>query len=313
MPWPLFFLSVKFSTGEEGMQYTIDPDPDALIRGTAQVGHAAITVCTDGTARFDGGAMFGVVPKALWQQRMPADELNRVEIGLNCVVVRIGGYTVLIETGFGNKLSPKLQGIYATRQMLPQSLAAAGIAPCDVTHVVNTHLHWDHCGWNTVVDGSTGETKAFFPNAQYLVHQGEVDHGRQQYSRDRVSYVAANYEPLLASGQMKTIAIAGTETYEVVPGVTLECFPGHTAQMLAVHIRSGGEHACFVSDLVPTAAHLDETWVMAFDLDPLRCIAERRRMYARALAEQWLVLFPHDHARPMAELTTDERGAVVVR
>ncbi len=294
------------------MDYRINPDSAALVRGTAQVGEAAITVCTDGTARFDGGAMFGVVPKTLWQRRLPADELNRVEIGLNCVIVRIGGYTVLIETGFGNKLSAKLQTIYATQQLLPQSLAAAGIAPADVTHVVNTHLHWDHCGWNTTLDEVTGAPKAFFPNARYVVHQGEVDHGRRQYSRDRVSYIAANYEPLLATDQMQAIAIAGTETYEVVPGITLECFPGHTEQLMAVHIASGGEHACFVSDLVPTTAHLDETWVMGFDLDPLRCIAERRRMYERALAEHWLVLFPHDHLRAMAQFATDERGAVVV-
>ena len=294
------------------MRYSLAVASDALIRGTAQIGEVELTVCTDGTARFDGGAMFGVVPKTLWQRKLPADDQNRVEIGLNCVLVRTGPHVVLIETGFGNKLPPKLQAIYGTQQRLPASLAAAGITPADVTHVLNTHLHWDHCGWNTVLVEATGNAKPFFPNAQYLVHQGEVDHGRHQFSRDRISYVAANYEPLLATGQMRTTHITGTETEELLPGITLECFPGHTAQLMAVHIHCGNSHACFVSDLIPTTAHLDETWVMAFDLDPLRSIAERRRFLDRALDEHWLVLFPHDHQRPMAMLTTDRNGTALI-
>ncbi len=292
------------------MRYSNAVSADSLIRGTAQVGDADILVCTDGTARFDGGAMFGVVPKTLWQRKLPADDSNRVEIGLNCVVVRLGGKTVLIETGFGNKLSPKLQGIYATQQRLPASLAAAGIAPADVDIVLNTHLHWDHCGWNTVCD--SGSVQPFFPRAHYLVHSGEVEHGRRQFLRDRISYVAANYEPLLATGQMHTTTITGAQTETICPGITLECVPGHTAHMLVVHIHSAGQHACFVSDLLPTSAHLDATWVMAFDLDPMRTIAERLRFFSRALAEDWLILFPHDHLQSIARLTSSTSGAVRV-
>ncbi len=285
------------------MHFTLATSPNDLRRGHATVGDAEILICTDGTARFDGGAMFGVVPKTLWQRRMPADDQNRIAIGLNCVVVRLAGKTTLIETGFGNKLSAKLQAIYATQQLLPASLAAAGVAPADIDFVINTHLHWDHCGWNTIRDEAG--VHPFFPNAQYFTHTGEVDHGRHQFSRDRISYVADNYEPLLATGQMRLTAIAGDGvTEELSPGISVECFPGHTAQTMVVHIHSRGEHACFVSDLIPTAAHLDETWVMAFDLDPLRTIAERSRLYRRALAEDWLILFPHDHLQPMARLTT---------
>ncbi len=279
-----------------------------LIRGRAQVGGAETTVCTDGTCRFDGGAMFGVVPKTLWSKKMEPDALNRVMLGLNCVVVRIGGKTVLIETGFGNKIAPKLKEIYTTEERLPASLAAAGIAPEQVDLVINTHLHWDHCGWNTVLDDD-GRARPFFPNAQYIAHRGEVDHGRAQHERDRISYVADNYEPLIASGQM--LLIEGNQA-EVCPGVSVECFPGHTRNLTAVHIESEGEHACFISDLIPTTAHLDVTWAMGFDLDPLRTIEERKRFYARAVEENWLVLFPHDHRMPMAYLQRDERGRIAL-
>ncbi len=175
--------------------------------------------------------------------------------------------------------------------------------------VINTHLHWDHCGWNTTLD-AMGKPKPFFPNAEYVAHRGEVEHGRRQWDRDRISYVAANYEPMIASGQMRLIE--GTEAV-ICRGIRVECFPGHTRQLMAVHIESGGEHACFVSDLIPTAAHLDPGWAMGFDLDPLRTVEERKRFYARAIPEQWLVLFPHDHRVPITRLDADERGRVTAQ
>ena len=271
------------------------------------MGAADITICTDGTCRFDGGAMFGVVPKTLWSKKVEADDLNRISIGLNCVVVRIGGKTVLIETGFGNKLSPKLKDICATQERLPASLAAAGIAPEQVDIVINTHLHWDHCGWNTTLDAD-GVPQPFFPKAQYIAHAGEVEHGRRQFERDRISYVAANYEPIIASGQMRLME--GTAA-DICAGVRVECFPGHTEQLMAVHIEDGGEHACFISDLIPTTAHLDLGWVMGFDLDPMRTIEERKRFFARAVPESWLVLFPHDHRVPVTKLELDKGGRVL--
>ncbi len=288
------------------MKYTQAQSPENLVRGTARIGAAEITVCTDGTCRFDGGAMFGVVPKTLWSKKADADNLNRVMLGLNCAVVHIGGKTAIIETGFGNKIAAKLKEIYATQQLLPASLAAAGVRPEDVDLVINTHLHWDHCGWNTMLD-ENGEAQPFFPNAQYIAHRGEVEHGRRQWERDRVSYVPENYEPMIRSGQMRLVD--GNEA-EIAEGLRVECFPGHTRQMMAVHIESGGEHACFISDLIPTTAHLDLGWVMGFDLDPLRTIEERKRFYLQAISSQWMVLFPHDHRVPMAYLNQDERGRV---
>jgi glyoxylase-like metal-dependent hydrolase (beta-lactamase superfamily II) len=305
-----------------------------LVRATLPLGDFELTVCTDGPFLLDGGAMFGVVPKTLWQKRMPADDLNQVMLGLNTVVVRTGSAVVVIETGIGNKQSAKMRSIHQNQELLPASLAAAGIHPAQVTHVVNTHLHFDHCGWNTSLheDGSVTPT---FPNARYFAAAGELAHGRLQLDRDRVSYLGPNYDPLIAAGQFTLIDPDGAGGFclddqrlrgpvelppvpvqtgtEIASGVWVEQLAGHTETMLGVHIESGGQHACYVSDLMPTSNHLDPTWVMGFDLDPLRVIEERKRFLARAIAEDWLVLFTHDHHVPAARLRWDERGKPVVK
>jgi glyoxylase-like metal-dependent hydrolase (beta-lactamase superfamily II) len=296
-------------------------DDAALVRARTSLGDFELTVCTDGTYLLDGGAMFGVVPKPLWQKRMAADAENRVLLGLNAVVVRTGKYTVLIETGIGNKQPPKMQQIHQNQALLPASLAAAGIRPEEVDIVINTHLHFDHCGWNTTLhpDGSVRPT---FPNARYFAHAGEVAHGHLQLDRDRVSYLSPNYDPLIESGQMTLLDDAAILTDgKICPGISVELFPGHTAHMMGVHIEppspvesrpSHPLHACYIGDLIPTARHLDPTWVMGYDLDPVRCIEERKRFYSRAIPEQWLVLFTHDHQIPMARIGLNDKGKPVV-
>ena len=316
------------------MAQTATPLEDStLIRARAAVGDFELTVCTDGIYLLDGGAMFGVVPKPLWQKRIAADAENRIRLGLNSAVVRTGKHTVVIETGVGNKQTPKMREIFGNQELLLRSYAAAGVRPDEVDIVVNTHLHFDHCGWNTTLhpDGTVTPT---FRNARYFAHAGEVAHGHLQLERDRVSYLSPNYDPLIESGQMtlldgSSFAAGGAATraggagYAICPGISVELFPGHTAQMMVVHIEPGrpvesrpaapdSPHACYVGDLVPTAHHLDPTWVMGYDLDPLRCIEERKRLYARAIPEQWLVLFPHDHDTPMARVKLNEKGKPVV-
>ena len=289
-----------------------------LVRGRTLLGEFELTFCSDGTYLLDGGAMFGVVPKPLWQKRMAADDQNRILLGLNTTVVRTGKHTVVIETGVGNKQSEKMREIQGNQELLPASLAAAGVSVEEVDVVINSHLHFDHCGWNTTLhaDGSVGPT---FPNARYFAHAGEVAHGRLQLDRDRVSYLAPNYEPLIESGQMTLLTTEGIRAgAEVVPGISVEVFPGHTAQLMAVHIESkshdgAARHACYISDLLPTASHLDPTWVMGYDLDPVTCIAERKRFYERAIPEEWLVLFTHDHFTPAAYLTVNDKGKPVVK
>jgi glyoxylase-like metal-dependent hydrolase (beta-lactamase superfamily II) len=286
--------------------------PVALVRGRARVGSIELTVLSDGPCLFDGGAMFGVVPKTLWSRRVQADAENRVVLGLNTLVIRTAGRTVVVETGLGDKMAEKTRAIYGAKGRLPEAFQEAGIALESVDLVVNTHLHWDHCGWN-MTRGADGSLWPTFPRARYLVHAGEVEHGRLQLERDAVSYLAENYEPLLKSGQMEMLATRVGEIEEIAPGVAVELFPGHTAQLMAVHIVSGGEHACYISDLIPTSAHLDPTWVMSYDLDPLRTIEERKRFYARAIPGEWLVVFTHDHARPFGVVERGVRGRPVLR
>jgi len=309
------------------------PQDDDLVRGRRLLGNFELTFCSDGTYLLDGGAMFGVVPKVLWARRTPADADNRIMLGLNTTVVRTGEHVVVIETGIGNKQSPKMREIHGNQERLPASLAAAGVRVEEVTHVVNTHLHFDHCGWNTTL-GEDGVVRPTFPNARYFAAAGELAHGRLQLERDRVSYLAPNYDPLIASRQLILLDPNGVGGFsaddlrletptgcstapvqtstEIVPGIWVERFPGHTADMLAVHIESGGEHACYIGDLLPTHHHLDPAWVMGYDLDPVTCIAERRRFYARAIPERWLVLFTHDHRMPAAYVEWNERGKPAV-
>ncbi|HTV82098.1 MAG TPA: MBL fold metallo-hydrolase [Acidobacteriaceae bacterium] len=288
------------------------PDSASLVRARTILGDFELTILSDGWYLLDGGAMFGVVPRPLWEKRAPADEQNRILLGLNTVVVRTDQHTVAIETGIGNKLSPRLREIYASQEQLPRAFATAQIRPEEVDIVINSHLHFDHCGWNTTKTPD-GRMIPTFPNARYFAHRGEVEHGRLQLERDAISYIGDNYDPLVASGQMTLLDTRPGETQEIVPGVSVECFPGHTAQLLAIHLDSAGRRATYVSDLIPTSAHLDITWVMGYDLDPITCIAQRKRFYARAIPEQWMVLFTHDHHTPFGHIVLNEKGKPEMR
>lgn len=266
------------------------------------LGDFELTAVSDGLYRSDGGAFFGVVPKIMWQRKVKADESNQIEVGLNSVLVRTGHHTVLIETGMGNKLPEKMVKIYRQPAELLKNLEAAGVAPDDIDIVINSHLHFDHCGWNTVRKGD--KIVATFPKAQYYAQEGEWQHGRRQHERDAISYISDNYDPLINSGQMHLLH--GDQ--EIVPGIFVKIFPGHTQNMQAIILKSGGKAACYISDLIPTTWHLDITWVMAFDLFPLQTIESRKRYYAQAVPEKWLTMFTHDPTMPWAHVEKDEMG-----
>lgn len=259
---------------------------------TISLGDFELTAVSDGNYVADGGAFFGVVPKVLWQRKVQADELNRVSVSCNSLLVRTGRENVLIETGIGNKLAEKMKSIYRTEEKLLQNLHATGTAPEDIDIVINSHLHFDHCGWNTVY--KNGVAVATFPKARYYAQEGEWKHGSLQLERDRVSYISDNYDPLIRSGQMQLL----NGEAEIVPGISVALYPGHTRNMMAIFIRSGGKTACYISDLIPTTWHLDVTWVMAYDLFPLETIENRKRYYSRAVPEQWLTIFTHDPEIP---------------
>lgn len=271
------------------------------------LGDFELTVVSDGTYHLDGGAFFGVVPKVLWEKKVKADEKNRVVAGLNSLVVRTGEQTILVETGIGNKLADRAAAIYGMPARLLENLHAARIAPEDVDIVINSHLHFDHCGWNTIRQGD--QVVATFPRARYYVQEGEVLHGRHQYERDAVSYLSDNYDPLIASGRM--LLLHGEQ--QIAPGVSVKVFPGHTRNMQAVMLRSAGKTACYISDLIPTTDHLEPTWVMAFDLFPLETIESRKRYYSQAVPERWLTVFTHDARMPWAYVEKDEQGRLAAR
>ena len=271
------------------------------------LGNFELTAVSDGIYHLDGGNFFGVIPKTLWEKKVKADEKNLVPSGLNSVVVRTGEKTILIETGIGNKLPEKMRKIYGQPAKLLENLAAASFAPGDIDIVINSHLHFDHCGWNTVLRGST--VVPTFPKATYYAQEGEVAHGHRQLERDAISYISANYDPLIESGQMTLLK----GDAEIVPGISVKVFPGHTRHMQAIILRGGGQTACYISDLIPTSAHLDLTWVMAFDLFPLDTIESRKRYYEKAIPEKWLTMFTHDPHIPWAYVEKDEKGKMVAR
>jgi glyoxylase-like metal-dependent hydrolase (beta-lactamase superfamily II) len=269
------------------------------------LGNFELTAVSDGIYELDGGAFFGVVPKTLWERKVKADENNHVPTGLNSVVVRTGDHTVLVETGIGNKMPDRMVKIYGQPAKLLDNLSAAGFSPEDFDIVINTHLHFDHCGWNTVRQGD--KFVATFPKAKYYAQEGEWQHGQRQLERDAISYMSPNYDPLVSSGQMQLLR--GDQ--EIVPGISVKVFPGHTRNMQSVMIRSEGKTACYISDLIPSSAHLELTWVMAFDLFPLETIESRKQYYAEAIPEKWLTMFTHDPKVPWAYVEKNALGRMI--
>jgi len=258
------------------------------------LGGFELTILSDGKYWLDGGAMFGVVPKPLWERKIQADKLNRLRVGLNSLLIRSDQHTVLVETGIGNKLPEKTKKIFGAEERLLSSFEEAGVSPEDVDIVINTHLHFDHCGWNTML--KNGKVVPTFPRAKYYIQRGEWEHGQRQLERDRVSYISDNYNPLIENGQAELIS----GDREIAPGISVKVFPGHTANMQAVIVESQGKTACYISDLIPTTKHLDVTWVMAYDLFPLDTIEYRKKFYAQAVPDKWLVVFTHDPDTPWA-------------
>lgn len=271
------------------------------------LGDFELTIFSDGVYYFDGGAFFGVVPKVMWQKKVPADAENRIPSGLNSVLVRTGKQNVLIETGIGNKLSDRMKKFYGQPAELLDNLSAGGISPDEIDIVINTHLHFDHCGWNTVRRGDG--IVPTFPQAKYYVQEGEWQHARRQFERDRISYISENYDPLINTGQMELLK----GDREIVPGISVRVYPGHTAHMQAVILESGDRKACYISDLIPTTAHIELTWGMAFDLYPVDTIESRKKYYAESIPGKWLTIFTHDPHTPWAYVERDAQGKMVAR
>ena len=277
---------------------------------TFQVGRLTCHALEAGIVRLDGGAMFGVVPKPLWEPRISADERNRIALAMRCLLVEHPDGLVLIETGLGNKEAAKFKDIYGVanegrdgRTQLEDALAALGHAPAEVRWVINTHLHFDHAGGNTFRDAG-GTVRSSFPQARYVVQRGELDFARHANERTRASYLPHNFAPV-------TFDLVDGER-EVVPGIRCLPTPGHTPFHQSVLVASAGETACFLADLVPTVAHLPLPWIMGFDVEPLVTLESKRRLYARAEAEGWLLVFGHDRRVAAGRLQHDAHGVALV-
>jgi glyoxylase-like metal-dependent hydrolase (beta-lactamase superfamily II) len=256
-----------------------------------KIGTYTVHFLSGGRFRLDGGAMFGVVPKVIWERGAPADERNRIRMRMSCLLIEGDGKRVLVDAGSGTKLDAKFRDIYAIErpEALLEDLAAVGYRPEDVTDVAMTHLHFDHCGGGTV-RGEDGVVRATFPNARYFVRRQEWHDAHHANERNRASYLSDNYDPLETSGQL-TIH---EEDIEILPGVWMKCLPGHTLGHQGTFFDIPGERALYVVDLIPTAAHLPLPFIMGYDLYPMTTLETKRAILREATREGWLLLFEHD-------------------
>jgi glyoxylase-like metal-dependent hydrolase (beta-lactamase superfamily II) len=268
-------------------------------------GELELFVVSDGTFRLDGGAMFGTIPKVLWERTNPADDRNRILMGLNCLLIRTPTENILVDTGLGNAYDEKfafLYGVDKSQTELLRSLAAAGVQAADISKVILTHLHFDHGGGNCFQEGN-GEFKPTFPNAVYYINQGELAYAKDPDPRSSPSYLPHTWEPLEKRGQVALTS--GDE--EIASGVTVLAAPGHTPNHQIVTVRSGEMTACFLADLVPTPSHLKTHYVMGFDLDPLTTMKNKEPVLKQARAENWLLIFEHSSDIKAGYLTEDLR------
>lgn len=257
-----------------------------------RLGDLEFLILNDGTLRLDGGAMFGVVPKPMWEKKSRADDRNRILLAMNCLLIRAAGKTILVETGAGDKWGAKQRDIYGLEgsPRLPEQLAAQGVKPEQVDIVINTHLHFDHCGWNTRM--ADGRARPTFPNARYVVQKRDFEHAKNPTERDQASYLRENFLPVEEAGQWWLL----DGEKEIVPGVTVIPTPGHTPAMQCVKLEGGGKAAVFLADLAPMTAHLPLAWIMGFDLYPLTTLENKKKWLPEIAKNGWLALFAHDPA-----------------
>jgi len=245
---------------------------------------------SDGYLWLDGGAMFGVVPKTLWQRKTAPDEKNRIRLALNCLLVQTPEKNILIDTGCGFKYTAKELEIYQIDHStdMVRELRRLNVAPEDIDLVINTHYHFDHCGGNTRMEGD--EVVPTFCNATYLVRREEYDEANHPNLRTAATYFSHNWKPVEERGLLQVV----DQDDQVVSGVTLVHTPGHTLGHQSVKLESQGKTLFFIADLCPTTAHVPLPWIMGYDLFPLTTLEVREQIYRQAADEQWLIMFEHD-------------------
>jgi glyoxylase-like metal-dependent hydrolase (beta-lactamase superfamily II) len=275
-----------------------------------QLGKWKIHAIQAGGQKLDGGAMFGVVPKTLWERRIPADDRNRIQLGMRCLLIEHDIGPVLIDSGAGNKENDKFYEIYGIENKgtqgptaLEDGLAQLGYKPDDIVMVINSHLHFDHAGGNTVKQAD-GTIAPAFPKARYVMQKGELDWATHTNERTAASYFPPNWDPVKATGQLELI----DGDKEIITGIHSVKTPGHTPHHQGLLIESAGERAFYIADLVPTASHLPLAWIMGYDVEPLVTLETKRRILKRAMDENWLVVFEHDAKTAWSQIQNDGKA-----
>ncbi len=274
-----------------------------------KIGAFALSKVETGRFGLDGGAMFGIVPKPLWERKIPADAKNRIPLNMRCLLIEGEGRLMLIDNGLGDKYDDKFAGIYAVDNdyaTLDRSLDALGYSVDDVTDVIITHLHFDHCGGSTRRAGD--KLEIVFKNARHLVQREHWEWAQKPNVRERNSFLPENLEPLAASGQLEFLEGPG----QIAPGIDVITAFGHTQAMQLVKISSAEKTLVYMADLLPTHAHVPSAWNMAYDLYPMTTISEKEAFLDEASAKNWHLFFEHDPEVEVASLAKDERGVKIV-
>jgi glyoxylase-like metal-dependent hydrolase (beta-lactamase superfamily II) len=268
-----------------------------------------------GWQRLDGGAMFGVVPKPLWSRKIVPDDRNRIRLVMRCLLIEHPDGLTLIDTALGDKEDPKFLDIYGVENQgtpgptaLEDAIREAGHSSSDIRWVINTHLHFDHAGGNTLkAEQAGGPPRLAFPNATYVVQREELEFARHTNERTRASYLPPNFEPVAAADRWRLVE----GDAEILPGIRARLTPGHVPWHQSIVLTSGGETAVFLGDVIPTSAHLPLAYIMGYDLEPLRTLESKRALCRDAVAGGWRVIFEHDAEVAMARLVTDGKGGAL--
>jgi glyoxylase-like metal-dependent hydrolase (beta-lactamase superfamily II) len=262
-----------------------------------------------GTFKLDGGAMFGVVPKSLWNQHNPADENNLCTWAMRCLLIENGNRLMLVDTGLGTKQTEKFFSYYQPNrdENLENSLKDLGFHPSDITDVFLTHLHFDHCGGAVNLE-KDGTHSIAFPQAQYWISKGQWETSHQPNPREKASFLLENFDPIQASGQLNLIHQASEINFEGVDFLTVN---GHTEEMILPLIDLNGRKVIYLADLMPSIAHINPSWVMAYDVRPLDTMKERQSLIDKAIQEDWILFFEHDAKNEAAILSKNENGKTV--
>lgn len=275
-----------------------------------KIGNYHLSTIETGTFALDGGAMFGVVPKTLWEKAIQPDDKNRIPMASRALLLVGNGRKILIDDGNGAKFTEKLKTIYkidSSKNDLESSLKKHGIAPPDITDVILTHLHFDHAGGSTFRDAD-GTVKPTFPHARYYVQREHWEAANNPTERDRASFFPEDFLPLQEHGLLHFTEGEG----EILPGISCRICNGHTSALQAPLISDGTTTILYVADLMPTIAHVQLPWIMGYDLRPLVTLEEKRRILNEAVEGNWMLFFEHDATVETCRLQRTDKGIVAV-